>query len=238
LTALADLEKASALELLTWAIGSFGHSFGITTSFQKEGMAVIDMAVRIDAHVRVLTLDTGRLPEETFQMIETVRQRYGIAVEVVSPDAGEVSRMVTEHGPNLFYRSEELRLLCCEVRKTGPLERKLGEFRAWATGLRRGQAAARAGIRKVEDSGGKWKLNPLADWTDADLEEYTRRNDVPVHPLYAAGYTSIGCAPCSRAIQPGEDPRAGRWWWEIDSQKECGIHFLPDGSVRRLKSGN
>lgn len=215
---------------------SFGRSFGIVTSFQKEGVALIDMAARIDRRVRVLTLDTGRLPQETFEMMETVRQHYGVAVEVVAPDASEVSGMVSAHGPNLFYRSEELRRLCCDVRKTKPLERKLAELGTWATGLRRDQAATRAGIRKVESADGKWKLNPLADWSDSDLEEYTRRNDVPVHPLYAAGYTSIGCAPCSRAVQPGEDPRAGRWWWEIASQKECGIHFLPDGSVRRLNS--
>jgi phosphoadenylyl-sulfate reductase (thioredoxin) len=238
LTPLADLEQGSALEIVSWAIASFGRHFGIATSFQKEGMALIDMAVRIDPAVRVFTLDTGRLPQETFQMIETVRRRYGIAVEVASPDAEEVSGMVTEHGPNLFRQSEEMRRLCCEVRKTRPLERKLAEFRAWATGLRRGQSSDRFGIGKVQETGGKIKLNPLADWTDAELEEYNRRHDVPVHPLYAAGYASIGCAPCSRAIEPGEDARAGRWWWETGGQKECGIHFLPDGSVRRLDSGH
>ena len=238
LTPLADLEKVSAVELLAWAIASFGQRFGIATSFQKEGMVLIDMAVRIDSRVRVFTLDTGRLPQETFQMIETVRQRYGIAVEVVGPDAAEVSRMVTGHGPNLFHQSEELRRLCCEVRKTRPLELKLAEFRAWATGLRRGQSADRFGIGKVQETGGKIKLNPLADWTDIEMEEYSRRHLVPVHPLYAVGYASIGCAPCSRAIEAGEDRRAGRWWWESAGQKECGIHFLPDGSVRRLISGH
>jgi phosphoadenylyl-sulfate reductase (thioredoxin) len=224
------------VELLTWAIASFGRRFGIVTSFQKEGMVLIDMAVRIDSRTRVITLDTGRLPQETFQMIETVRQRYGIEVEVVCPDAGDVSRMVTGLGPNLFRQSEELRYLCCEVRKTRPLERTLTEFGAWATGLRRGQSPDRFGIGKIEETGGKIKLNPLADWTGADMEEYHRLHDLPLHPLYAAGYASIGCAPCSRAIEAGEDSRAGRWWWESGGKKECGIHFLPDGSVRRLDS--
>ena len=124
--------------------------------------------------------------------------------------------------------------MCCEVRKVRPLERKLAEFRAWATGLRREQTQARAGIGKVEESGGRLKLNPLADWSSAQVEEYTRAHGVPVHPLYARGFASIGCAPCTRAVEPGEPERAGRWWWE-QGVRECGIHFTPDGSVRRIQ---
>ena len=196
-------------------------------------MAVVDMAARISPRVRVFTLDTGRLPDETFEMIEAVRQRYGIAAEIVQPDPEEVRQLVDPRGPDLFYESVEARRSCCEVRKVRPLDRKLATLRAWATGIRREQAATRAATPKLELSASPVKINPIADWTTAQLEEYTRRHGVPVHPLYARGYASIGCAPCTRPVLPGEDQRAGRWWWEQNAHKECGIHFGPDGKVRR-----
>lgn len=230
---MQKLENYPAAELVAWAVKSFGSAFGISNSFQKEDMVLVDLAARAGGPFRVFTLDTGRLHEETYRMMETVRERYGIAVEPAFPDREEVERMVAERGPNLFYGSIEARKMCCEIRKVRPLERMLAGFRAWATGLRREQTQARAGIRKVEQTGGRLKLNPLADWTSAQVEEYTRANRVPVHPLYAEGYASIGCAPCTRAIQPGEPERAGRWWWEQGGPRECGIHFAPDGSVRR-----
>ena len=230
---MPDQESSSAPELLAWAIERYGGDFAIATSFQKEGMVVADMAWRIEPTVRLFTLDTGRLPEETHAMIETVRERYGIRVEVVLPDAAEVAAMVADGGPNLFYRDPQLRALCCEVRKVRPLERKLRTLAAWATGLRREQSAERATIAKVEAGGTALKMNPLADWTAAQVDEYIQMHGVPVHPLYARGYTSIGCAPCTRAVAPGEDERAGRWWWERDGVKECGIHFSPDGRVER-----
>ena len=124
--------------------------------------------------------------------------------------------------------------MCCEVRKVRPLARKLLEFEAWATGLRRDQSETRAGLRRVEQVDGRIKINPLVDWTEAEVDLYIREHDVPLHPLYARGYTSIGCAPCTRAVEQGEDPRAGRWWWEQDARKECGIHFAADGSVSRV----
>jgi phosphoadenosine phosphosulfate reductase len=233
---LADFlhfEAASASRILAWAIETYGESFAIATSFQKEGMAIVDLAARIAPRVRVFTLDTCRLPAETYRMIETVRERYGIVTEIVQPDAAEVQEMVSIGGQNLFYQSVESRRLCCDIRKVRPLERKLSTLRAWATGIRRDQSETRAQTPKVELSASPVKINPLADWTAAQVEEYTRANRVPVHPLYARGYASIGCAPCTRAIEPGEDQRAGRWWWERDAQKECGIHFDPDGKVRR-----
>jgi len=140
--------------------------------------------------------------------------------------------MVTAHGPNLFYQSPELRAMCCEVRKVRPLQRKLHEFRAWATGLRREQSDTRAAVRKAEQIDGRIRLSPLADWSAEQVEEYTRQNRLPVHPLYQRGYTSIGCAPCTRAVVAGEGERAGRWWWENQANKECGIHFAADGVVR------
>ena len=230
---LERLEKFTAEELLAWALAEFGSSMAIATAFQAEGMVILDMAARLSPRVRVFTLDTGRLPEETYRMIETVRERYGIAIETVAPDADEVEAMVAQHGPNLFYREVALRNLCCQVRKVRPLERKLGELRAWVAGLRRGHNESRETVRKIEEIGGKLKLCPLADWTAAEVSEYIARNRVPTHPLYAAGYRSIGCAPCTRAVQAGEDERAGRWWWELESAKECGIHFSPEGQTAR-----
>jgi adenylyl-sulfate kinase len=196
-------------------------------------MVIVDMASRISSFVRVFTLDTGRLPDETYSMMEIVRRRYGITVEVVFPDRAEVEQLVTLHGPNLFYSSVQARERCCQTRKVRPLARKLETLKAWASGLRRDQGDTRAGIGKVEQEEGRVKLNPLADWTAQQVEEYIREHQVPMHPLYARGYTSIGCAPCTRAVEAGEDERAGRWWWEEDAKKECGIHFAPDGSVRR-----
>lgn len=212
---------------------TYGGRFAISTSFQAEGMVLVDMAAQISTQVRVLTLDTGRLPAETYQMMETVRTRYGIQVEVVYPDAAELESMVTRHGPDLFYRDVALRRLCCHLRKVRPLERKLKEFDAYAVGLRREQAESRAGVRKIDDSSKPVKLSPLADWTKQQVDEYVSRHDVPMHPLYAKGYASIGCAPCTRAIEPGEPERAGRWWWEQDAAKECGLHFTPEGKAQR-----
>ncbi len=215
-------------------MAEYSPDFAIATSFQKEGMVIVDMTARLSAAVRVFTLDTGRLPEETFRMIDLVRRKYGIETEVVTPDAGEVARMVLDHGADLFYDGVEFRHLCCEVRKVRPLQRKLSTLRAWASGIRREQADTRAETPKLEFVDGRLiKLNPLADWSAAQVEDYIREHDVPVHPLYARGYASIGCAPCTRAIQPGEDQRAGRWWWETGAKKECGIHFDSNGKVRR-----
>jgi len=231
---LTRFEGAPASEILSWAIGTYGNGFAIATSFQKEGMVILDLALRISRNVRVFTLDTGRLPDETYSMMETVRQRYGVRIETVFPDRADVEQLVQIHGPNLFYDSVPGRERCCEIRKVRPLERKLATLQAWATGLRRDQAETRAGIAKVEQAAdGRVKICPLADWTAAAIDEYIVRHGVPVHPLYARGYASIGCAPCTRAIEPGEDERAGRWWWEQDYHKECGIHFSSDGSIRR-----
>ncbi|MFN3326059.1 MAG: phosphoadenylyl-sulfate reductase [Bryobacteraceae bacterium] len=229
----SQLESAPAADLLRWAVATYGRNFAISTSFQAEGMILIDITAKIGLPFRVITLDTGRLPEETHRMIETVRERYGVAVEAVLPDRAEVESMVERYGSNLFYREPALRNLCCHIRKVRPLERKLRELRAYAVGLRRSQSETRTAVAKAEQINGVWKLSPLADWTREQVDEYTRRNDVPLHPLYARGYTSIGCAPCTRAVEAGEDERAGRWWWELDSSKECGLHFSPSGKLER-----
>jgi len=161
-------------------------------------------------------------------LIEQLRDRYpGLNLKLLAPNGDEVSKMVGRHGPNLFYRAVDNRLLCCQVRKVRPLTKHLAGLDAWITGLRRDQWASRTNIRKVEidhDHGAIVKLNPLAEWTEEEVWEYVRERDVPYHALYDQGYTSIGCAPCTRAIEPGEASRAGRWWWETNAPKECGIH--------------
>ena len=213
--------------LLEWAMDEF-ESIAISTAFQVDGSVVIDMAYEIDPGVRVFTIDTGRLPVESLEFADTLRARYpGINLEIVRPDPEHVRRMVEAKGLELFRDSVENRLLCCQVRKVQPLIRQLDGLDAWITGLRRDQWATRTNIRKVEidhDHGAIVKLNPLAEWTARDVWTYLREHDVPIHPLYARGFTSIGCAPCTRAVEPGEDDRAGRWWWESNAPKECGMH--------------
>jgi len=225
--AAARFERAAAQEVLAWAIERFSPRLAISSAGGVDGMAIVDMAWRIDPSIRVFTLDTGRLPAETYTLFEEIRERYGIEVEFEVPDAQDLSGMLTNHGPGLMFRSVDLRLRCCEVRKVLPLKRKLATLDAWVAGLRREQWASRRGIAKVEldrEHGGVVKLNPLADWTLERVWTYVREHDVPAHELFAHGYTSIGCAPCTRPVLPGESERAGRWWWETDVAKECGIH--------------
>ena len=226
--AAADrFEHAGAEELLRWALERFHPRMAISAAGGVDGLAIIDMAWRIDPRVRVFTLDTGRLPPETYALFEEVRDRYGINVEFEFPDRQQVERMMFVSGPNLMYRSVDDRVRCCEIRKVEPLKRKLATLDAWVSGLRRDQWKTRKNVAKVEldrDHGGVVKLNPLADWSAEDVWDYVRKNDVPYHELFDHGYTSIGCAPCTRPVQPGEDERAGRWWWEQDTDKECGIH--------------
>jgi thioredoxin-dependent adenylylsulfate APS reductase len=215
-------------DVLEWAIERFGvERFAIITSFQAEGAAMIDMAHQINRKVRVITIDTGRMPQEQYDIIDEFRRRYGINIEVFFPDAGSVESMTNRHGVNLFRQSVEKRLLCCHVRKVLPLNRALKGLDAWATGLRRDQWATRANIRKIEldhDHGGIVKVSPLADWTEQEVWDYVREYDVPVHPLYAQGFKSLGCQPCTRPVPEGADGRSGRWWWESNAPKECGMH--------------
>jgi thioredoxin-dependent adenylylsulfate APS reductase len=225
--AAARFEDATAGELLTWALETFHPRMAISAAGGVDGLAIVDMAWRINPDVRVFTLDTGRLPSETYALFEEVRERYGIDVEFEVPDGNEVAKLSTTHGPNLMYRSVDLRLTCCNIRKVEPLKRKLATLDAWVAGLRREQWASRRNIAKVEldrEHGNIVKLNPLADWSLDRVWDYVRANEVPYHELFDHGYTSIGCAPCTRAVLPGEPERAGRWWWEEDTDKECGIH--------------
>lgn len=230
------LSTLTTEELLSWAIETHGSRFAVVTAFQPEGMVLVDMAVRMNPNTRIVTIDTGRLPQETYDMMDTVRVRYGARIEVILPDSREVERMVARHGLNLFRGDPSLRKLCCQIRKVRPLDRRLeSSLDVWAAGLRREQSAERESIEKVEYRAGRaLKLNPLAGWTKQQVEEYVRVHDVPTHPLLEQGYRTVGCAPCSRAVLPGEDERAGRWWWEQEGDsKECGIHVMPDGKMKR-----
>ena len=220
-------EGSNAEEILTWALERFHPKMAISAAGGVDGMAIIDMAWRINPEVRVFTLDTGRLPPETYELFEKVREKYGIAVEFEFPERTAVEQLVNAEGPNLMYKSVDLRVACCEIRKVVPLKRKLATLDAWVAGLRREQWRTRKNIAKVEldrDHGGIVKLNPLADWTSDEVWDYVRTNDVPYHELFDHGYASIGCAPCTRPVGPGESERAGRWWWESETDKECGIH--------------
>ncbi|TAM83029.1 MAG: phosphoadenylyl-sulfate reductase [Jatrophihabitans sp.] len=223
-----DLDDQEPEVVIEWALETFGDRIAIVTALQEDGMAVLDMAARIRPDVRVITVDTGRLPQETYAFIEQVRERYPLTQwDILFPDAAEVSAMVARRGVNLFRNSVQERMFCCQVRKVRPLVKALQGLDGWFTGLRRDQWASRAAIKKVEldhDHEGIVKVNALADWEGAEVRQYLADHDVPMHPLYAQGYTSFGCAPCTRPVTAGEDDRAGRWWWETGAPKECGIH--------------
>lgn len=222
-----DLEAAGAEEILRWTYASHGR-VALVASFQAESSVLIDLACRVVERPEVITLDTGRLPAETHQAMSAISERYPIRLAVQAPDPSEVAAMVTAHGSDLFYDSVELRLTCCEVRKGHPLARALEGYDAWITGTRREQAETRRDTAVVSADAahaGLVKVAPLAGWTRQQVWDYIDRHRVPVHPLYSLGYTSIGCAPCTRATRPGEDERAGRWSWERDGVKECGLHW-------------
>jgi len=224
-----EWETLAPQELLSRVFEHFGSRVALCTSFQTTGMVILDMAWRIYPQVRVFTIDTGRLPQETYNLMEQVREQYGVQVEVYFPEATQVEHILHRHGVNLFYRDPDLRILCCNVRKVQPLRRVLSTLEAWITGLRREQNDTRERVRKIEidhDHGDIMKVNPLADWTEQDAWTYIHAHKVPYHAFYDKGYTSIGCDPCTRPTKPGENPRAGRWWWEHNTPKECGLHYV------------
>jgi len=227
-----EAESWDAAKILSWAVENFHPSLALACSFgAAEGLAVFDMLHRIEPAARVFVLDTGRLPQATYDLIDRVRDRYGVKVEVLFPRAEDVAAMLGEHGHNLFYESVANRQLCCRIRKVEPLNRHLAGLEAWVTGLRRDQTARRSGAPKIEIDaahGGIVKINPIADWSHDDVWRYVRAHDVPVNRLHAQGYPSVGCAPCSRAVPVGADPRSGRWWWEQAGDRECGIHVIQE----------
>jgi phosphoadenosine phosphosulfate reductase len=228
---IANSEPLDARAVLGLALEAIGPDrLALASSFGAEDMVILDMLAGLTARPRVFTLDTGRLPQATYDLMDAARRRYGIEVEVVFPDRVAVEAMVRERGLNLFYDSLEARRTCCGIRKVEPLGRALVGLGGWITGLRRDQVSTRATTPKIagdEGHGGIWKVAPLADWSEDQVWAYIRAGNVPYNALHDQGYRSIGCEPCTRAVAEGEDPRAGRWWWERPDERECGIHFDP-----------
>ena len=220
----ASLDAAG---LLGAVAAEFGERIAFATSFGAEDQVITHLLCRLEKPVQIFTLDTGRLPQETYNTMERTRKHYHINIEVLVPDTQQLEKLLGEHGPNLFYESVELRKQCCHVRKVEPLRRKLAELDAWICGLRREQAVTRTDLERIEwdAANGLIKINPLADWTNEQVWQFIRDNHIPYNVLHDKGYPSIGCAPCTRAIKDGEDIRAGRWWWEHPATKECGLHL-------------
>jgi len=221
--------------LLERAVERFGPRAALATSLAAEDQVVTDMLCRACATPRIFTLDTGRLPQETHDTIAATNARYGIRIRVLFPDRHDVEELVADGGPNLFYGSVAARKRCCHVRKVVPLQRELATLDAWITGLRREQALTRRAIEPIawDEANGLVKVSPLADWTEEQVWAYIHVHDVPYNRLHDEGYRSIGCAHCTRPVEPGDDVRAGRWWWETPEQKECGLHAQGGRLVRK-----
>ncbi len=213
----------------------------LANAFGPESMVMTDLITRHGLGIDVVSVDTGRLPEETHAVAHSAHRRYGPVIAMIGPDADEVAALTAEHGQNGFYDSVESRLACCDVRKVAPLRRVLTSYRSWLTGLRREQSVIRRDLAVQEwDAGnGLAKFHPLLEWSSQQVWDYIRDHRVPYNKLHDRGYRSIGCAPCTRATAQGEDARAGRWWWELDTAKECGIHLDPgSGRIRRSSGGS
>ena len=216
----------SALEILTKALELFGNKITFATSLGAEDQVITYLLSKIDKSANIITLDTGRVFPETYDLLHRTINRYGIAIKSYSPDTTQVEEMVNSKGINLFYESIENRKLCCHVRKIVPLRRALQGKDAWITGLRREQSVTRTELKIVEwdASNGLIKINPLLEWSETQVWVFIKSNGIPYNKLHDQGFPSIGCQPCTRAIEKGEDLRAGRWWWEMPDSKECGLH--------------
>ena len=225
-----DFEDKSPEELLRWSMDQYGDKAGLASSFGMEDMVLIDMIAKLNGPLTIFTLDTGRLHEETYELMDKVRSKYGLEIKTYFPDRDKVENLVREKGFFSFRESVENRKECCYIRKVEPLNRALGELKAWITGLRRSQGVTRTDIPKVLEDAGHPPLrqsNPLAEWTEEQVMNYIIENNVPINILHKRNYPSIGCAPCTRPVEHGEDIRAGRWWWENPEHKECGLHNRP-----------
>jgi phosphoadenosine phosphosulfate reductase len=231
--------EAELSECLSGITRHFGR-VAFANSLGAEDMVLTHAIAESGLPVRQFMLETGRLPAETLALAAGVKRRYGVVIEMVRPDASAVDAWVKAHGRDAFYESVELRKACCRIRKVEPLARALRGHDAWITGQRRAQSVTRAALALREDDAvhGIAKFNPLADWSESDVWTYLRTHRVPWNPLHDRGYPSIGCEPCTRAVRPGEDVRAGRWWWENADSRECGLHLAPDGSLKPARTGD
>lgn len=230
-SAMAGLKPEEGLK---WLAGQFGSSARFSTSLGLEDQVISYWIGTQQLPVEVFSLDTGRLFQETYDVLQLTRTKYKLPIKVYYPDATQVEQMVLAKGPNSFYDSVDNRKECCFIRKVVPLKRALTGAKVWITGIRADQSANRQSMDLVEwdDAHQLIKYNPLLHWSFDDVEKFIKDNNIPVNALHKKGFPSIGCAPCTRAIAPGEDIRAGRWWWET-SAKECGLH--EDGSRKDAK---
>lgn len=233
-----DALVAKTVETLQRVADQFAPAV-LASSLAAEDQVLTDIVLRhkLQDRIGIFTLETGRLHAETLAVIDKIKETYGYDVELYRPQSEAVEAYVKNKGLNAFYDSVELRKECCHIRKVEPLNRALQGKRAWITGQRRAQSTTRAelAVQEHDDAHAMEKFNPLADWSEEDVWHYIRSNNVPYNALHDRGYPSIGCEPCTRAIQPGEDVRAGRWWWENADSKECGLHVV-DGKLVRIKS--
>ncbi len=224
---LSETKGFEAEQLLGYAVGRFGSKVALATSFGAEDQVLTDMLCGITESANIFTLDTGRLSEEIYKTAQATREKYGVGIQVLFPDYKKVEGMVNEFGPNLFYESVEHRKLCCRIRKIEPLKRKLSGLDAWICGLRAEQSVTRQELKTIEwdEAFGLIKICPLAGWSTDRVWDYIGKHNVPYNKLHDEGFPSIGCEPCTRAVEPGQDIRAGRWWWEEPEHKECGLHL-------------
>jgi phosphoadenosine phosphosulfate reductase len=225
-----QLSTHSAEEAVQQSLEKFGAArIALASSFGAEDQVLTDMLVRINPAARIFTLDTGRVFQETYDTMQRTMERYHIGYEVCVPEAADVAALIAKDGPNLFYSSVENRKACCNVRKMKPLRKVLGTVDAWICGLRRDQSVTRTEVELVswDAEFGIYKICPLFDWSEEQVWDYIKKNNVPYNALHDQGFPSIGCAPCTRAVGPGEDIRSGRWWWESPEHKECGLHRSP-----------
>lgn len=226
-----QLREKDPEQTIHWALNEFGiDRIVLASSFSIEDQVLTCIMAGVDDSARIFTLDTGRHFQKTYDVMQRTMEKYGFRYEVCSPDAGEIAAMVSEDGPNLFFKSVELRKKCCEIRKVRPLRKVLSTVDAWICGLRRDQSVTRKTLEKIEwdETFGIYKINPLYDWSENMVLSYIRENDVPCNALYDDGYRSIGCEPCTRPVGKDDDIRSGRWWWESPDHKECGIHAKSD----------
>lgn len=233
-----DLSKLIAETSATLARIASEHSPSVfASSLAAEDMVLTDLILKSKLDIGIFSLETGRLHAETLAMVDKVKERYGYDIALYKPQTEAVDAYVAQNGLNAFYDSVEMRKECCRIRKVEPLGRALAGNKSWVTGQRRAQSATRTSLMVEEDDPAHLmtKFNPLADWSEEDIWNYIHDNDVPYNALHDQGYPSIGCEPCTRAIEPGEDVRAGRWWWENPESKECGLHIV-DGKLIRIKS--
>ena len=219
-------KKSDPKEVLRYFLAEYKGKIALSSSLGAEDQVLTEMVVSIEKDTRIFTLDTGRLFPETYDLIHRTNETYDIKMDVMFPDYHQVEKMVKEKGVNLLYENIENRKLCCGIRKIEPLKRAFKGLDVWICGLRKDQSITRFYSQLVEWDGnnGLIKLNPLINWREKDVWDYINENDIPYNTLHDQGFPSIGCQPCTRAVKPGEDVRAGRWWWEQPEQKECGLH--------------